>query len=179
MYNKTAKISCEDDVCVTPIPGHATWRQMHRWPSRHYVYYTMPRLDFKEEKEGMANSWSELVNAQISPSQMDLLVFMCTSCFWKQYCVSTAHQSSISHYICTQKAFTFIPRSYKKRRYSTIADRDHSPPECNQDCISICYISLNWQEQVLYYGWLNHAVTVGAWATLLWLKGSWMCVHAC
>ena len=44
-------------VHVAPIPGHATctWRQMHRWPSRHYVYYIMPRLKFKGEKEGMAD----------------------------------------------------------------------------------------------------------------------------
>ena len=54
-------------VHVTPIPGHATWRQMHRWPSRHHVYHTMPRLNFKGEKEGMAGSWSKLVSTEISP----------------------------------------------------------------------------------------------------------------
>ena len=34
-------------------------------------YYTKPWLNFKGEKEGMADSWSELVLLQISPSQSD------------------------------------------------------------------------------------------------------------
>ena len=65
--------------CVTPIPGHATWRQMHRWLSRHYVYYTMPWLNFKGEREGMAGSWSELVSAQISP-RPTLIIWLSDVC---------------------------------------------------------------------------------------------------
>ena len=36
-------------VHVTPIPGNAMRRQMHRYSTRHGVFYTMPWLHFQRE----------------------------------------------------------------------------------------------------------------------------------
>ena len=63
-------------IHATPIPGYATWRQMHR---RHCVYYTISWLNFKGEKEGMAGSWSKLASAQISP-RPTLIIWLSDIC---------------------------------------------------------------------------------------------------
>ena len=83
----------------------------------------MPRLNFKGEKEGMADSWSQLVIAQISPSQSVSGYQLLFENMYQQ-----ADQSRISHYIYT-KSLHIHPEGALRReeRYSTIADQDHSP----------------------------------------------------
>ena len=88
----------------------------------------MPRLNFKGEKEGMADSWSQLVIAQISPSQSVSGYQLLFENVYQQ-----ADQSRISHYILqqiyTKKILHIHPEGALRReeRYSTIADEDNSP----------------------------------------------------
>ena len=74
----------------------------------------------------MAGSWSELVNAQISPSQSDQmhLVIRCVPAAFENNIVYQ-HQDSAITYI--HKSFHIHPEgARKKRRYNTITDKDRS-----------------------------------------------------
>jgi len=45
-----AEVSFDRSSTATLIPGLSTWSQMHRCPSGHYAYYTMPQLIPKVER---------------------------------------------------------------------------------------------------------------------------------